>query len=101
MEELTKADYTNVLKYYKVPVPKNINKIKKLAEDILAEKLCKCIKSVEPSITNNNQEGRAIAICTNNIFKKKGLKRGTFTCKREKSRVRLMGKTRKSRKLMK
>ena len=104
MEQLNKTDYINVLNYYKMRIPKNPNKIKKMAEDILAEKLCKCIKKVGSKISPGQgiaNESRPIAICTNNIFNKKGLKRGAFTCRRGKERVSLRGKTRKSRKLMK
>jgi hypothetical protein len=46
------------------------------AENILSEKLCRCIKKVD-----ENDEKKSIAICTKTIFNRKGLKRGKFNCK--------------------
>jgi hypothetical protein len=52
------------------------------AENILASKLCKCIKKVDKV-----NEGRAIGICTKTIINNKGFTRGKFTCKKKQSIV--------------
>ena len=78
---LTNIDYITILKFYKI---KNIEKlskkeIKKYAEDILAEKLCSCIKK----ITKNNKllESSAIPICKTSVITTKKLTINRFTCK--------------------
>lgn len=74
---LTKGDYIKILKFYKMPIPNSSKKLKIEAEKLLAEKLCRCIKSVDPK-----NEPKSIGICTRTIFKNKGLTRGTFKCKK-------------------
>jgi len=61
-------------------IPKNKTTLKHRAEQILSDKLCRCIKKVGKSVKS---EPRAIGICTKSIFKQKGLKRGKFTCRRK------------------
>ena len=73
---MNSTDYKNILDYYKISIPKSKNVLKELAEKILAEKLCKCIKKID-----YRNEAKSIGICTRNIFNKKGLTRGTFKCK--------------------
>lgn len=75
--KMTLADYTKILQFYKIPIPTSKIALKKEAEKILAEKLCKCIKQVDLK-----DEPKSIRICTTNIFNKKGLTRGTFKCKK-------------------
>jgi hypothetical protein len=65
--------------------------MKKRAENVLADKLCKCIKKV-----GMYDESRAIAICTEQVINKKNIKRGKFTCKKRKSIS--ISKSRKNRK---
>lgn len=77
---LTKNDYVKILNYYKMPIPKSYKILKNQAEKVLAEKLCRCIKSVDI-----NDEKKSIGICTRNIFKNKGLSRGSFKCKTHQS----------------
>ncbi len=77
---LNKKDYTKILKYYNLPIPKSAIKMKKQAEEVLALKLCRCIKKVSPT-----NEAKAIGVCTRTIFERKKLTRGTFTCKRGRS----------------
>ena len=77
---LNKKDYIKILKYYNLPIPRSASEIKKQAEDVLALKLCRCIKNVSPS-----NEAKAIGVCTRTIFKRKNLTRGAFTCKRGRS----------------
>ncbi len=91
-------DYVKILDYYNIHIsPKDSSKtIKNKAENILAEKLCKCIKKVKKSDnvdTNgydddyddnvSESESKAIAICSSSIFEKKGLDRGLFDCKKK------------------
>jgi hypothetical protein len=71
-------DYIQILNYYNVLIPKSKKLIKEEGEKILALKLCKCIKKVN---TKDNNEPRAIGICTKTIFNRKGLTRGKFKCK--------------------
>ncbi len=79
--KLTKNDYMSILNYYKINSDNSSSQqIKKAAESILATKLCRCIKKVDPLLKN---ESSAIAICTNSILKKKHLKSFRFTCKKK------------------
>lgn len=75
-KKLTSEDYKRILEVYNVPVPPKLVERRLQAKKILAAKFCRCIKKVDPT-----NEGRAIGICTNTIFNKKGLTRGKFTCK--------------------
>lgn len=77
---LNKKDYTKILKYYNLPIPKSASKMKKQAEEVLALKLCRCIKKVSPT-----NEAKAIGVCTRTIFERKKLTRGAFTCKKKRS----------------
>ena len=77
---LNKKDYTKILKYYNLPIPRSAIEMKKQAEEVLALKLCRCIKKVSPS-----NEAKAIGVCTRTIFERKKLMRGSFTCKRRRS----------------
>ena len=75
--ELTNKDYVSILKYYNLNVPSSKRLLKKHAENVMAEKLCKCIKKID---TVN--EAKSIGICTKNIFNRKGYSRGQFQCKK-------------------
>lgn len=79
---LTTNDYKDILKYYKV---NNINSLsnrnlKKYAEEIIADKLCRCIQKISNK-KNNLSEKEAISICRNSVIKRKNLKISRFTCK--------------------
>lgn len=91
---LTRSDYIKILNFYKIPVPKSNILIKKQAEKVLAEKLCRCIKSVDIK-----DEPKSISICTRTIFKNKGLTRGRFKCKKTQSVD--INKNKKTRKINK
>ena len=80
MSQLTKQDYIKILEYYKKPIPKSKELLKKHAENILSTKLCKCIKKVDPI-----NEEKSLGICTKTIINRKGYTRGKFTCKGKKS----------------
>jgi hypothetical protein len=115
---LKQHDYVKILNYYDIPIsPKDSSKtIRHKAENILAEKLCKCIKKVKKddgagagagagdSETISENESKAVAICSNSIFEKKGLERGLFDCKKKPRLINLQGKkyalTKRKRTLM-
>lgn len=94
---LTKNDYINLLEFYNVKYKKNnsYKNLKKLGEKILANKLCKCIKSVD-----KRNENKSIAICRSKIFKNRNITFRKFTCKRNKKIIGL-NKTIKNFKLYK
>ena len=85
--QLTKQDYLEILKYYKIQLDSNfsISYLKKMVEKIIAKKLCSCIKKVDNS--KYKDETRPIAICTNSVVTKKNLKINKFTCKKKKALV--------------
>ena len=76
MNELNKTDYKKILEYYNKPIPKSIKKLRLEAEKIMASKLCKCIKKIDPV-----NEAKSIGICTKTIINNKGYSRGKFKCK--------------------
>ena len=78
--KLTNKDYINILKYYKLPIPSSKKLLQKHAEKIMAQKLCKCIKKLEPQ-----NEAKSIGICTKTIFNSKGYTRGQFQCVKKQS----------------
>ena len=80
MNKLSINDYKQILEFYNLPIPKTSSLIKTEAEKILTDKLCRCIKKLEPI-----KESRAIGICTKTIFNRKGLTRGKFNCKGKKN----------------
>jgi len=79
--KLTNKDYLTILDYYNITPSQNSKgnldrkKIKEEAEDILASKLCRCIKKIDPV-----DENKSIAICTDSIFTKRGIKYDAFKC---------------------
>lgn len=77
---ITTSDYIKILNYYKLDIPKNTSDIKQVAEDILAVKLCRCIKKLGSG--EKKKEARSIGICSKTIFNRKGLTRGKFKCKK-------------------
>ena len=77
--KLNKNDYIPILNFYNINFKdKSLSYIKKLAEDIIAQKLCSCIKKIDPQNKN-----KSIAICRNKIVNKKGIKINRFTCKKK------------------
>jgi hypothetical protein len=54
--------------------------MKQKAEDIMAKKLCKCIKKID-----TKTEAKSIGICTRTIFNSKGYTRGLFQCKKKRT----------------
>lgn len=94
--KLNDKDYKKILKFYKLHIPKNKHSMRTLAENKLAEKLCKCIKKVKRKEDKN--EGRATAICRKSVIMNKGYKNFGFTCKKKYS---LRNKKNRSYKLIK
>ena len=95
MLPLTFSDYRDILYYYNIDIdalPKK--QIRLQAEEILAEKLCRCIKKVN---VIRKDKSRSIAICKNSVIKRKGLATAGFKCKRK---PRLM-KFRKTKRVLK
>ena len=76
---LTNKDYLDIMKFYKIDVS-NMNKrqIKERAENILANKLCRCIKKVDPFIKN---EQNTIALCRKTVLLNKNIINFGFRCK--------------------
>ena len=95
MSELTNNDYKKILDFYNKPIPKSKRLVKTQAENLLASKLCRCIKKVD-----KENEARAIGICTKTIINNKGLIRGKFTCKK-KQQITLKKKSSSTRKNIK
>ena len=79
MSQINNNDYKKILEYYKQPIPTSKRVIKLNAEKILASKLCRCIKKIEPS-----KESKSIGIFTKTIFNSKVFNRGKFKCKEKK-----------------
>jgi hypothetical protein len=73
--KITNSDYSKILAYYGLEVPKKGTHLKEVAENILSKKLCSCIKKVGPP------EPKAIGVCTKTVLNRKGLSRGKFKCK--------------------
>lgn len=95
MSQLNIGDYTKILEYYNKQIPKSERLIKKSAEQIIGQKLCRCIKKVGPP------EARSIGICTKTIINAKGYTRGKFKCKGKTSinlKKDIKNKTKKQRK---
>lgn len=84
---LTNKDYIKIVKHYgkTIPLTKrrkvDNKKTRKIARQILANKLCMCIKKVQKSNKNLN-EPAALAICNKSIFQKRNIKHYKFTCKK-------------------
>jgi len=69
--------------------------VKVLAEDMLATKLCRCIKRVDPK---NKDEKKSIKICKDSVLHKKGISNYKFKCKKK---ARFISKKGTSKKLFK
>lgn len=91
---LTKNDYIKILKYYNINDYKSYTnkEIKKKAENILASKLCRCIKTIK-------YKENSIAICANSVIKKKNLKYNKFSCKKKSEFKNRLTKTKRNLKL--
>lgn len=88
--KLTHSDYKKILHHYQRDNTKrrNIKSVKETAHRILAQKLCRCIKSSNTSRNRKLDEGRRIAYCTRSIFNSKGLRSHGFQCKTKTGKLR-------------
>ena len=77
--KISNNDYTKILEFYGKQIPKSKRLLKIEANKIMANKLCRCIKKLDPI-----NESRSIGICTKTIFNNKGFTRGKFKCKGKK-----------------
>ena len=97
---LTIDEYKDILSYYDIDFSNKTHKqIYAAAEDILANKLCRCIQKVNKSLskTTRKKKNAAVAICKDSVLAKKGLSIQKFKCK-ETPRL-ISNKTRKIFKL--
>ena len=95
---MTHSDYLAILSFYsKDSLSMTKSQIKETAEQLLADKLCRCIKKVQGS---GDDETRAIAICTDSVLRKKNLKGYGFRCKKG-AKLLAVRSRRTSRKLSK
>ena len=78
---LIKKDYIDILDYYKINYNKNlpINLLQKLCYEVIAKKLCICIKKVR----KNSDENKAIGICSKSILNNRNMHIYKFTCKKK------------------
>lgn len=77
MHNLSKNDYIKILKYYNIRAPKSSKTMKKRAEQILADKMCRCIQKI------GSDNPISIGVCTRTVINNKGYIRGNrFTCKK-------------------
>ncbi len=89
MGEVNYDDYSKILKFYKMNVPRSKRMAKKNAENILAKKLCGCMNAIT-RIRRTTRKGKkttykrkeAVAICRNKVLESKGVINYGFTCKK-------------------
>ena len=94
---LNNQDYKTILNYYSISYKSKTNSwIKRSAEDILANKLCRCIKKVKKQ--SKLKEPVAIAICKKSIFLRRNMKSGRFSCKKKNRLHKFKGKRNKLKK---
>jgi len=76
INKINNKDYTKILKFYNIQIPKSKKMLKYKANKIISQKLCRCIKKI-----GLQNEAKSIGICTKSIFNTKGYTRGKFKCK--------------------
>lgn len=84
-KKLSRKDYEAVLAFYSVPfkTTQPLSEIKKAVEELMSDKLCRCIKKVTEQ-GHPDGEKRAIPVCKKSILHKKGLTDTGFSCKKNK-----------------
>lgn len=92
--DLTTQDYKDIIEFYNIKKDKK-HTYKELAENILATKLCKCIKKVKAP--QRNEKG-AIALCRKSIFKNRNIDFYKFECKKK---YKLISKKNNTKKVLK
>ena len=96
--ELTQMEYKKIARFYELPKPNN-KSYKDIAEDILAGKLCKCIKKVQSR--RQIPEKAAIGVCRESIFKNRGIDFYKFKCKKGQKLIPMKGTKKVLRKFSK
>ncbi len=83
-KSLTHGDYIKILKYYKMRVPNSAKTVKRAAEQMIATKLCRCIKKVGSDLAasqpKSNDKPATIGICSRSVINRKGLRANSFKC---------------------
>jgi len=75
--KLNLSDYKKILNFYNINHTRlSSTTIKKKAENMLADKLCRCIKKVNVK----RRESQAIGVCRNSVITRKNLKIHKFKC---------------------
>jgi hypothetical protein len=100
-KKLSTKDYKLILTHYGRAIPKSKIAIKKMAETLVTQKLCSCIKKITKTTSKtlkkrnykNNTGIDSVGICTASILKNRGMKYSTFSCKKRK--ITNLKKTRK------
>ncbi len=69
--KLNKNDYLSILDFYKIDYSKDksFSNIKNLAEDIIAKKLCSCIKKVDPKNESKVQQSVELILFIKKVLK--------------------------------
>ena len=84
--KMTIKDYKKILNYYNIDYSAlSTDTIKNKVHNILADKLCRCIKKVQSkskSKSKSKSEGRAIGIFKKSVITRKNIKIFTFNCKK-------------------
>ena len=79
---LSLDEHKDILSFYKINYnDKTSHQIYKTAEDILANKLCRCIQKVTNSVPKKDKKS-PIAICKDSVLGKKGISIKDFKCKK-------------------
>ena len=77
MATLTRNDYQSILSYYDINYTNmSLKQLRESAEEILANKLCRCIKKVDPKV-----EKKSVPICRKSVLGRKGINIYGFHCK--------------------
>lgn len=87
--DLSASDYKKIASYYQIPKSKN-KTYKEIAEQVLATKLCRCIKSIDSynntrpkKNTEIKNEGPVISVCRKSIFQNRNIDFYDFKCKKK------------------
>ena len=92
--DLNSSDYKKIIKYYNIQKNRKSSD-KDVAENMLANKLCRCIKKVR---NGNIDEKAAISICRKRIFKNRSIDFYNFKCKKSRKLVPKKGTSKKLKK---
>ena len=98
MTKLTISDYRKILKHYNMKIPRNSQLLREKATSLLANKLCRCIKSVGKTMKNETQ---ALKICRNSVLKRRRITVKRFQCQKRAKFLTSGRKTRRNKLLQK